>query len=110
MKYGIVLMAILFVFGCNPRDAGNISRDAGNLAKSTAQAAGSAQLAARVNSVLVQRKGIDMSGLHIEAQDGVVTVGGHVRNAEEKRRVLDTVEGVRGVDRVVDKLRIEPKS
>jgi osmotically-inducible protein OsmY len=109
MKLILLVTIAVAALGCNPRDAGNISRDAGNLAKSTAQAAGSAQLAARVNSILVQRKGIDMSGLHIEAQDGVVTVGGHVRDAEEKRRVLDTVDGVRGVEKVVDKLRIEPK-
>ena len=107
MKALLLVIVTLLALGCNPRDAENITRDAGSLAKSTAQAAGSAQLAGRVNSVLVQRKGVDMSGLHIEAQDGVVTVGGHVRDAAEKRRVLDTVEGIRGVEKVVDKLRIK---
>jgi len=38
-----------------------------------------------------------------------VTLGGHVRNAAEKRRIQETVEGIRGVEKVVNKLRIQPK-
>lgn len=101
------LVLIFSVLGCNPKDASNISRDAGALAKSTAGAMGSATVAGKVNTVLSLRKGVDMSGLHIEAEGGTVTVGGHVRNAAEKRRVLETVDGTRGVEKVVDKLRIE---
>ena len=48
-----------------------------------------------------------MRGLHIEADGGTVTVGGHVRNVEEKKRVLDTVEGIRGVEKVIDKLNVK---
>ena len=107
MKRLTALVLVLTTYGCNPKDAENISRDAGSLAKSTAGALGSATVAGKVNTVLSLRKGVDMSGLHIEAEGGVVTVGGHVRNREEKRRVLETVDGIRGVDKVVDKLRIE---
>lgn len=94
--------------GCNSNDARDLSRDAGQLAHTAGRAAVNAQLAARVNATLADRKGVDMSGLHIEAENGVVTLGGHVRNAAEKRRVQDTVEGIRGVDRVVNDLRVQP--
>lgn len=103
---GLTLVAAALV-GCNANDAKELSQDAGKLAKTATKAVGNGQLAARVNVALANRKGVDMSGLHIEAENGIVTVGGHVRNAEEKKRVLDTVEDQRDVKKVVDKLRIE---
>ncbi len=91
---------------CNSKDAAELSHDVGKVAKTTVRAAGNAQLAGRVNAALAQRKGVDMSGLHIEAEKGTVTVGGHVRDAKEKRTVMDTVEGIRGVEKIVDKLNV----
>ena len=91
---------------CNSKDAADLSRDVGKVAKTATRAAGNAQLAGRVNAALAQRKGVDMSGLHVESEGGTVTLGGHVRTAKEKRTVLDTVNGIRGVDKVVDKLTI----
>jgi osmotically-inducible protein OsmY len=101
-----VLLAVTLA-GCNPRDAGDLAQDARNLSRHTGQALGSATLAGKVNTVLSLRKGVDMSGLHIEAQDGVVTIGGHVRNAEERRRIVQTVNGIRGVDKVIDQMRVQ---
>ncbi|MCC6729210.1 MAG: BON domain-containing protein [Chthonomonadales bacterium] len=92
--------------GCNPRDAGDLRRDLRSTAEHSREALGNARIAAQVNTVLALRKGVDMSGLHVEASDGVVTVGGHVRDGAEKRRVLETVRNTRGVDRVVDRLRV----
>lgn len=106
MKNGTLFAAAALLAGCNARDAGNLSRDTSELVKHTAEAAGSVSVAARVNTVLSLRKGVSMSGLHIEADGGVVTVSGSVRDAAEKQRVLATVEATRGVERVVDKLRI----
>lgn len=94
--------------GCNSEDARHLKDDTRNLAEHTGEALGSARLAGSVSTVLALRKGVDMSGLHIEAKDGVVTLSGHVRNRQEKHRVLDTVNGIRGVDKVIDHLRIEP--
>jgi osmotically-inducible protein OsmY len=105
---GFALLAVVAA-GCNSSDAKELSQDAGRLAKTAGRAVGNAQLAARVNAALANRKGVDMSGLHVEAEKGVVTLGGHVRNAEEKQRVLETARDVRGVDKVVDKLRIQAK-
>jgi len=110
MKRTAILTLVALTLGaCNSQDARELTQDAGKLGKTAARAAGNAQLVARINGALAQRKGVDMSGLRVEATGGVVTVGGHVRNAKEKRTVLDTVEGIRGVDRVVDKLRIQAK-
>lgn len=110
---GIGIMSVLWLVGalagCNSRDAQNLGHDTVTLAKDTGQALGSASLAGKVNSVLVLRKGVDMSGLHVEAKDGVVTLSGHVRNKEEKQRVLETVDGIRGVDKIISTdLRVQP--
>jgi osmotically-inducible protein OsmY len=95
--------------GCNPQDASNLSKDTAHLAKDTGEALGSATLAGKVNTVLSLRKGVDMSGIHIDAaSDGVVTLGGHVRNTEERQRVVETVNGIRGVDKVIDNLKVSP--
>ncbi len=105
----VLLLGIVAVSGCNSRDAGNLAQDARTFTQHTGQALGSATLAGKVNTVLSLRKGVDMSGLHVEAQDGVVTLSGHVRNSEERRRIVQTVDGIRGVDRIVDQIRIQPR-
>jgi len=105
-----VLAVALGVGGCNSQDARDLGHDAEQLGKTAGRAAGNAQLVARVGAALLQRKGVDMSGLHIEAVGSTVTIGGHVRDEEERKRVIDTAEGVRGVDKVEDKLRIAGKS
>lgn len=101
-----VAIICLCLAGCNSRDAGNLTSDVKDIAGHAGQAVGSTALAAKVNAALVMKKGVDMSGLHIEAKDGVVTVGGHVRNANEKKTVLATVKETSGVDKLVDQLRI----
>ncbi|RYG47438.1 BON domain-containing protein [bacterium] len=101
------LPLLLLLAGCNSRDASELSRDAGKLAKTGVRAAGNAQLAARVNATLAQRKGVDMSGLHVEAENSTVTIGGTARDKAEKTRILDTIRGIRGVDKVVDKLKVK---
>ncbi len=104
----LLLGIVATLSGCNSRDAGNLAQDARTFTQHTGQALGSATLAGKVNTVLSLRKGVDMSGLHVEAQDGVVTLSGHVRNGEERRRVVQTVDGIRGVDRIVDQIRVQP--
>lgn len=102
------LALLIGLCGCNPQDAKNLSQDTAHLAKDTGQALGSATLAGKVNGVLSLRKGVDMSGLHVDAKDGVVTLSGHVRNTEERRRVVETVNEIRGVDKVIDNLHVAP--
>ena len=104
---GLLLMAMLA--GCNSQDAKNLGQDTAALAKDTGQALGGATLAGKVNSVLALRKGVDMSGMHIEASGSTITLSGHVRNSEEKQRVINTVDGIRGVEHIEAKnLRVQP--
>ena len=111
-KYAAAIGALLLIgllAGCNSQDAKNLGHDTAALAKDTTEALGSATLATKVNSVLSLRKGVDMSGLHIETKDSTVTLSGHVRNSEEKKRVLNTVDGIRGVDKIIfTDLRVQP--
>lgn len=108
MKLSFLLPLVLIV-GCNAKDAKELTSDAGKLAKTATRSAGNAQLVARVNATLAQRKGVDMSGLHIDGENGVVTLGGRVRTAAERKLVKETVEGIRGVEKIVDKLRVAAK-
>jgi len=103
---GAFLAAVLLA-GCNSEDARHLSQDTRQLAQHAGESLGNAGLAGKVNTVLSLRKGVDMSGLHVEAKDGAVTLSGHVRDAAERQRVVETVNGIRGVERVVaDDLRI----
>lgn len=106
---GLMVLSMALLVGCNSQDAKNLGQDTAALAKDTGQALGGATLAGKVNSVLALRKGVDMSGMHIEASGGKVMLSGHVRNSEERQRVINTVDGIRGVDTVEAKdLRVQP--
>jgi len=98
----------LLIAGCNPTDAKDISQDAGKLAESAGRSAANASVAVKVNTALGLRKSVDMSGLHVEAEGGTVTIGGHVKSKKEKALVLEIARDTRGVDKVIDNLRVEP--
>ena len=97
---------VLVLAGCNSKDAADLGHDAGQLAKTAVRSAGNAQLVGRIEGQLAQTKGVDVSGLHVENEGGTVTLGGHVRTAHEKAVVLNRVREIRGVEKVVDKLRV----
>lgn len=109
MRAPLLLPFAFLLVACNSKDAADLTHDVGQVAKTATRAAGNAQLVARIEATLADRKGVDVSGLHIENTSGTVTVGGHVRTAHEKNLVIQTVNGIRGVDKVVDQLRVEPK-
>jgi hyperosmotically inducible protein len=108
MKFAFAILACtVALVGCNSEDAADLKRDAGALAQTTGKVLTNGQLVARINMTLAQTKGVDMKGLHIEAKNGAVMVGGHVRNSDEKARVIEVVKSIRGVESVRDELRIE---
>ncbi len=49
-----------------------------------------------------------MSGLHLTANGGTLTLGGHVPNSKERKEIVFVAKHVRGVTKVIDKLRISP--
>lgn len=114
MKLLWAAVALAVLSGCNPQDASELKQDTGKLAETAgkvAESAGKASvnagLAAKVNSHLLLHKGVDISGLHIEADKGHVTVSGHVGSAAEKQRVLVIVRDTAGVEKMTDSLRVE---
>ena len=103
-----VVPACVVLAGCNSSDQKNLTEDTKKLASTATEAAGNASLAGKVNGVFSVWKGIDMNGWQVEAKDGVVTLTGDVRNKTEKNRILYVVHQIRGVDKVVDNLKVKP--
>lgn len=102
----LLLASALLFAGCNPRDASELTRDAGKLGKTAIRAAGNAQLAGQVNVRLAQTKGVDMTNLKVQSEGGTITLDGRVRTKEEKAKVLSLTKETRGVDKVVDQLKV----
>jgi osmotically-inducible protein OsmY len=110
MKHGMLALLVgLLLVGCNATDSQELTQDVGKVAETATRSLANASLAVRVNTHLSLRKGVDMSGLRVESEGGTVTVSGHVHTPQEKSLVLTIARETRGVERVVDKLRVEPK-
>ncbi len=103
---GAILIPILIV-GCSENDVRTIKTDTQQLTKDAGPILKNSVLATKVNTHLSLHKGIDMSGLHIETKDDQVTVSGHVRNEGMKKTVLTVVKETTGVEKTVDRLRVE---
>jgi hypothetical protein len=104
----LAIIAAIIITGCNKQDAKDLTKDAGKLAETAARSAKNAGPVMAVNTVLGLRKGVDITGLHITAQGSTVTVGGHVKTKKEKALILEITQETRGVDKVIDELRVEP--
>ena len=96
----------LSVFGCNEKDANALKEDTKKLSDDIGPILKNSSLAAKVTTHLTLHKGVDMTGLHIDSQDGVATVSGHVKDANAKKVIISVVKETTGVDKVVDKLEI----
>ena len=106
MRPLLLVPILLLMIGCNARDAKDLAQDAGKLGKTVVRSGTNAQLAGRVNAQLAQTKGISMDGLKVEAESGVVTLGGTIRNEAERNKILRAVKDIRGVDKVVNRTKI----
>jgi osmotically-inducible protein OsmY len=100
--YLLGLVAAVVSVGCNKEDADKISTDAKNVASDAGQAIGGLTLEGKVQTALRLRKDVDVSTLHIQAKDGVVTITGHVKSPEERSSVYAVVSNTVGVDKVID--------
>ncbi len=87
-----------------------MQRDTSRIARDTTEAATNAQLVGRVGAVFTQLKSVDMSGIHLEAKNGTVILGGHVRSASQKAYMQKMAMEIRGVKAVVNHLRVIPVS
>ena len=92
--------------GCNEKDANALKEDTRKLSNDIGPILKNSSLAAKVTAHLTLHKGVDMAGIHIDSQDGIATVSGHVKDANAKKVVVSVVRETTGVDKVVDKLEI----
>ncbi|OWU66238.1 MAG: hypothetical protein CBB60_000495, partial [Armatimonadetes bacterium Cent15-Ar3] len=65
-----------------------------------------AGLAAKVNTVLSLRKGLDTSTFSVESEAGTVTLKGTTPTMKSKKLILELVRETKGVDRIIDKLTV----
>lgn len=105
-RFALLLLLVGAAIGCNSTDATDLKRDATQLGQTAQRAATNATVAGKVNAALALRKGVDMKGLHVSTEGGVVTIGGHVGSAQEKKTVLDVANNTVGVERVIDQINI----
>ena len=101
------LAALVCLGGCSSQDANNLKQDTQQLGHDIAPIPGNAALVTKVMAHLALQKGVDTGRLHVEAENKVVTVSGHVRDAGMRDRVIQAVQETSGVDKVVDKLQLE---
>ncbi|GDX40338.1 hypothetical protein LBMAG21_06300 [Armatimonadota bacterium] len=90
--------------GCNQNDQKSLTNDAAKLAATAGTAMKNAELAGKVNILLSNWKGID-SAVTVQSENGVITLEGTMKNHEEKRKVLSVVNQIRGVQKVISRLK-----
>ena len=103
-----LLMPLLSLIGCNAADQTDLKRDATKLAESSTRSLGNAGLAAKVNTVLNLRKGLDTSTFSVESEAGTITLKGTISKLSAKKLVLELVRETKGVEKIIDKLVIKP--
>lgn len=73
----------------------------------TGEAASNAAAVAAVRAALALQKDFDLLGdIKVRADNGVVTLSGHVATAEQRQLAVLISRGVEGVDEVVDELEV----
>ena len=107
MRY-FLLVSLLSLVGCNASDQADLKKDATKLAESSTRSLANAGLAAKVNTVLNLRKGLDRSTFSVESEAGTITLKGTISTTKAKKLILELVRETKGVERVVDKTVIKP--
>ena len=63
-----------------------------------------------INKKTIVRKDIPAWSVHVETRNGHVYLSGTVMSESEKQHIVTIVESVKGVSKVVDEMRIAPKT
>lgn len=74
--------------------------------KAASFSGGDFALAAHATAALAAQTGVNAANIRVSAQNGVVTLTGHVPSASIRATADDTVRHLSGVKRVVDKLNV----
>ena len=107
MRY-FLLLSLLSVVGCNAADQADLKKDATKLAESSTRSLANAGLAAKVNTVLNLRKGLDASTFSVESEAGTITLKGTIPTTKAKKLILELVRETKSVERVVYNTVIKP--
>ncbi|MBN2429523.1 MAG: cytidylate kinase family protein [Deltaproteobacteria bacterium] len=76
-----------------------------------------AESKALIADLIIQKKieianlshpGLDGHHLEVSSKNGIVTLGGHVHSEEEHAQVLALTEGVEGIKKIIDKIKLKP--
>ena len=105
---GCCLFLLAALAGCNAADQADLKKDASKLAESGTRSLGNAGLAAKVNTVLSLRKGMDTSTFSVESENETITLKGSVSTLKAKKLVIELVRETKGVEKIIDKLSVKP--
>jgi len=83
-----------YYVGKDKRDFGTIMDDAG--------------ITAGVNSKLLGAKGVSTFDINVDTDNGIVTLNGDVPSSKIKNKVISLAKQVKGVKKVISKLKIVP--
>ena len=99
---GIVLGIAIAHFAFGPIDWAGVGQQTGEVVSD-------ATTVAAVRAALALQKDFDLFGeIDVSAEDGVVTLSGHVATDEQRQLAVLISRGVQGVNEVIDELDIDP--
>lgn len=106
MRRGLALSAMLALAGCTGGSQNNPQPQL----RAAATVVKDAALVAAVKAKLIASDPDSATTLGVGVKDGVVTLRGAVRTAEERSHVAADAKGVPGVKSVVDSLKVDPNA
>lgn len=96
--------------GSTMDNVGDAARSLGNAAQNGAEnvasATGDASLTAKVKTALITAPDLGSTDINVDTANGVVTLNGEVKNANEKTKAEQVAATVIGVTSVVNKLQV----
>lgn len=96
--------------GSTMDNVGDAARSLGNAAErgaeNVASATGDASLTAKVKTALITASDLSSSNIDVDTTNGVVTLNGEVKNADDKSKAEQVASTVIGVTSVVNKLQV----
>jgi hyperosmotically inducible protein len=97
---GVVIGVAIVHFAFGPVDWRGVGSQTGETVSNAATVAA-------VRAALALQKDFELFGdIRVSAQDGIVTLSGHVATVEQRRLAVLISRGVEGVEEVVDELEI----
>lgn len=110
-KLSLALCAVASLAGCVPVLIGGAAAGGyyiGQDERSAAQIAEDGAITTRIKARLVGDKYVDALAINVDTRAGVVTLHGAVATRFERDQAENLAEGVSGVQRVDNRIRVQP--